>query len=110
MTEKEVPVDMTETEPKAESILVERLFDTPKEFKAFFDSNKETLEKLTTTQLNKLYKVRGYIIRRNYGGVNFRHNNEHAPELASGRRLTRLEDTVDEITTILNKVLDHLHM
>ena len=102
--------DKEETVKTVDTILSERSFDTPQEFAAFYEQNKERLDKYPTAFLNRTYKVNGYIIRKNYGGITFRHSHEHPPEMNSGRRLTRLEGAVDDIMNTLNKILDRLGM
>ena len=55
-----------------ETIVTEKNFESLNDFKEYYQKNKDKLDQMTTVLFNKLYKINGYVIRKNYGEIGFK--------------------------------------
>ena len=61
-----------QNEIESDNGVEEKYFECLNDLKEYYQKNKDKLDKMTTVLLNKLYKINGYIIRKNYGEIGFK--------------------------------------
>ena len=69
----------------------EKEFESLNDFKEYYRKNKERLDKMTTVMLNKLYKIHGYVIRKNYGEIGFKTIKSTVKVSKTEKRLAAIE-------------------
>jgi hypothetical protein len=89
---------------------VQTEFETLNDFKEFYSKNKKKLDCMCTIVLNKTYKIQDYVIRKNYGVLNFRKVNKDVKVSKNEQRLTQLENAVNEVIEVLNQIQTRLGM
>jgi hypothetical protein len=85
-------------------------FENINDFKVFYLKNKKKLDDTCTVVLNKTYKIQDYVIRKNYGVLNFRKVGKDVKVSKSEQRLTQLENAVNEMIEVLNQIQARLNM
>jgi hypothetical protein len=85
-------------------------FNSLNDFKLFYLKNKKKLDDMCTIVLNKTYKIQDYIIRKNYGVLNFRKVSKDVKVSKNEQRITQLENTLNEVIEVLNQIQTRLGM
>ena len=88
-------------------------FKNLKEFKNFYNENRDEIDNKSTYALNKAYKIKDLIIRKNYGVLNYRKENIYTPGDGPKRhknesRIQVLEDTVNEMILVVNDLQEKM--
>ena len=88
----------------------EKEFDSLNDFKEYYRKNKERLDKMTTVMINKLYKIHGYVIRKNYGEIGFKTIKLTVKVSKTEKRLAAIEKAVNQVISVLNQIQDRLEL
>ena len=72
--------------------------------------NKERLDKVTTDMLNKLNKIHGSVIRKNYGEIGFKTIKSTVKVSKTEKRLAAIEKAVNQVIVVLNQIQDRLDL
>ena len=79
-------------------------FENIEDFKEFYKNNKAELDAKSTVVLNKLYKIKDYIIRKNYGSIGFKRIGSCVRMNPLNKRITVVEETLNELIEIVNNL------
>ena len=88
----------------------EKKFESLNDFKEYYRKNKERLDKMTTVMLNKLYKIHGYVIRKNYGEIGFKTIKSTVKVSKTEKRLAAIEKALNQVINVLNQIQDRLEL
>jgi hypothetical protein len=95
-----------EREVKKEvEIKSENNFESLNDFKEYYSKIKKKLDSMCTVMLNKTYKIKDYVIRKNYGDIGFRKISKNVKTSrgdAFEQRIEALENALNEVIEILN--------
>jgi len=85
-------------------------FESLNEFRDYYAKNKERIDGYTTVVLNNMFKIKDYVIRKNYGTIGFRSTKAIPRSDIKNKkgledRVTQLEESVNQIINIINQQL-----
>lgn len=96
------------------------IFATPEDFNTFYKKHYDALMSDTTSHLNKIYKIPGYLISRSTkteiqpDGKEFKNTiltlrrDRRAPTLHEETRIELLEEKVNQLIEMINDLSDHV--
>jgi hypothetical protein len=106
----EIEEECCEEDKKEDKKEDENRFKCLNDFKKYYEENKDRIDGMSTIVLNKTYKIDGYTIRKNYGVIGFRPINCNPNKIKNEKRIERLEDLVNKMIEVLNKIQEQMGM
>lgn len=97
---------MTEEQPAATRY--RRAFDNKEDFMKYYEEHKEEIDKLTTKQLNSVYKINECKISRNKNKIIVRSNSPKTKEKKDKVKPTDLNKIIDHLINEFEKQLSEL--
>ena len=88
----------------------EKEFESLNVFNQYYRKNKERIDKMTTVMLNKVYKIHGYVIRKNYGEIGFKTIKSAVKVSKTEKRLAAIEKAVNQVIGVLSQIQDRLEL
>ena len=99
-----------QNEIESDNGVEEKYFECLNDFKEYYQKNKDKLDKMTTVVLNKLYKINGYVIRKNYGEIGFKTIKSSVKVSKTEKRLVSIEKALNQVIIVLNQIQDRLDL